>query len=231
MSEYYLNIMRVLTSLGLFVILLFLAVGSAQAATPPSVLGQGTSAVTASDATLEAQIDPGGAAAYYQFQLAANPSEFADEIFCPTSQESKPFLPCVGPESAGALPIGYISHAEGETTAKLDLGSVGVSLKSGTTYYFRAVAASAVQAEDTIEWEQPVVGGVEESFMTAAYPCPTELCGGSPSADPSGGSSIGSLAPSGSGETVRRRHHLHHRRHHRPRRSSALAVAAAVRAP
>ena len=230
MSEYYLNIMRVLTGLGLFLAFLGIAVGSAQAATSPLVLDQGTSSVTASDATLEAQIDPGGAGAYYQFQLAGHPSEFADEIFCPTGPQSKPLVPCMGPESAAALPIGYISHAEGETTVKLDLGAVGESLKPGTTYYFRVVAASAIQTEDTIEWEQPVVGGAEASFTTAS-PCPTELCGGSPSTEPSGEGSAGGVPSTGSGGTTKPRHRLRHRRHHRPRHSSALAVAAAVRVP
>jgi hypothetical protein len=184
----------------------------AQAATvPPSAGGEAASALTPTDATLEAKIDPGSSAAgaYYQFQLSELPAEFADEIYCPPPPGSGPFLACIGPESAAALPIGHVP-AGGESAVALDLATAGITLKPDTTYYFRVVAASAVQSEDTIEWEQPVVGGETMAFTTVL--CPFASAGGG-----SGGfSGTQGAEPAPSGR---------HRRHHARRHSRAGVVA------
>jgi hypothetical protein len=50
---------------------------------PPAILGESVSKVTEHDATLEAQIDPHGAGAYFQFQLVSDPGAYAPEILCP----------------------------------------------------------------------------------------------------------------------------------------------------
>jgi hypothetical protein len=160
-----------------FALVLFGA-GAAQAApVPPAVEGQAVSGITADDATLEAEIDPGSApaGAYYQFQLAEFPTEFPDELSCPPPPGSGPFLPCEGPESSTALPIGHIAQSDGATTVALDLAGAGVTLQPGTTYYFRVVAAPAVESEDTTEWEDPVVGGQEQTFTTSGSSSPLQV--------------------------------------------------------
>lgn len=228
MPEYNLNMRRVFSALSIFALLFAVASASVQAATTaPSVEGETASSITSDGATLEAEVDPGSAGAYYQFQLSEHPSEFADEIFCPTSPQSKPPLPCVGPESAAALPIGLVSHAEGQTTVKLDLAGAGVTLKPGTTYYFRLVAASAVQSEDTIEWEQPVVPGGTKSFTTLTS---TSVSGPESSSSSGSGSAAGDSSGITAPAPLRRRHR--HRHHHHRRRyhgSPAVAQAAALR--
>ena len=120
----------------------------------PQITGEGASAISATSATLEASIDPAGNpdGVYYQFQLADLPAEFPDELACPPAPSSGPFLPCIGPESQSALPIGYLPAGDGPVEVSLDLAAAGVSLNPDQTYYFRAVAAPAVASEDTIEW-------------------------------------------------------------------------------
>jgi hypothetical protein len=137
--------------------------------------------VTSTDATLEASVDSGSTAsgAYYQFQLSEFPTEFPDELNCPPPPSSGPFLPCSGPESPTALPIGHIERSDGTTTVVLDLADAGVTLEAGTTYYFRVVAAPAVASEDTIEWEDPVVAGGDGSFSTPGPSKPPLVTGGS----------------------------------------------------
>jgi hypothetical protein len=50
----------------------------------------------------------------------------------------------------------------------LDLASAGVTLKPGTTYHFRVIAAKAIPTEDTIEWGPPTVLGGDQAFTTLA---------------------------------------------------------------
>ncbi|HEX5591770.1 MAG TPA: hypothetical protein VFX35_00310 [Solirubrobacterales bacterium] len=152
--------------------------GAAQAAdVPPSVAGESTSQITATDATLEASLESGSAPAYYQFQFSKFPTEFPDELSCPPPPSSGPFLPCIGPESSDALPIDKIAQADGATTVALDLADAGVTLAPGKTYYFRVVVAPAAPSEDTIEWEDPVVGGEEQSFTTLGASNPPSVTG------------------------------------------------------
>ena len=131
---------------------------------PPTITSEGASQITATDATLEATIDPGSSKAgtYYQFQIAKDPSEFAEEMQCPAP--GRPFArPCGGTYSETALPIGFI---ENEKTVELDLAKAEVTLEPGTTYYYRVLAANAVLTEDTIAWEEPTVFGETKSFTT-----------------------------------------------------------------
>jgi hypothetical protein len=170
----------------------------------PAITGEAASQITPTSATLEATIDPGSAApgAYYQFQLAEDPGAFAEEIQCPPPPSSGPFLPCIGTESATALPIGHIAHEAGTTTVVLDLAEAGITLKPGTTYHYRVLAASAKASEDTIEWEEPTVLGADQTFMTKA--CPV-----TPAATPQRIDSQPGL------ELAPVRHRRLHRRHHR----------------
>jgi hypothetical protein len=187
----------------------------AQAASaPPSVTSETASAITTNDATLEAVVDPGdgAAGAYYQFQFSEFPTEFPDELACPPPPDSGPFMPCVGPQSQGALPIGRITADEESAEVSLDLATAGITLEPGKSYYFRVVAAAAIASEDTVEWEKPAVGGPATSFTTASRPPdpvdPPANSGAPPAAVVL--PSPQTLLPS---PKTHRRHHLHHHRH------------------
>jgi hypothetical protein len=218
--NYHLGMRRGLGALiTALMVLLATGVPAEGAAVPPSITDQSASAVSTGDATLEAQIDPGAAAggAYYQFQISEFPTEFPDELACPPPPSSGPFVPCIGPESEGALPIGHIPAGDSPASVALDLAGAGVELKPGTTYYFRVVAASAVQGEDTIEWETPAAGGGVRTFTT--MPCAVMPSFGLP-AD-AGGSQVASSE----NRTHRRRHHRRHRSGTRGLGISAARIA------
>jgi hypothetical protein len=143
----------------------------------PSISRESASHVTSTDATLEARIDPQGDwnGDWYQFQLVKDPSEYASEIVCPKG----PFPQvsgCIGTHSETALPIGWVcgscERMEPWQEAQLDLASAGVTLKPSTTYHYRAIAARAVQTEDTIQWEPPPVYGPDQTFTTPASSAP-----------------------------------------------------------
>jgi hypothetical protein len=146
---------------------LALDAGSAMAA--PSIEATSASHVTATDATLEATIDPRGASAgvFYQFQLLLDPGEAPTELECPATA-SAPYSTCVGPSDAGALPLRSISGAS--QTVALDLSNAGVVLQPGRTYYFRALAADRVVNEDAAEWEGPATVGETREFTTPELP-------------------------------------------------------------
>src|SRR5581483_7022908 len=63
--------------------LVFAALGGTASATvlaPPSIEGESVSGQAPNPITLEARIDPKGQAVRYQFQLVADPGEYASEI-------------------------------------------------------------------------------------------------------------------------------------------------------
>jgi hypothetical protein len=132
---------------------------------PPSILGELVSNVTEHDATLEAQIDPHEAGAYFQFQLVSDVGAYAPEILCPEPPFQGPFQPCIGTHAADVLPIGFIEKAG---TVSLDLSSVGVNLQPAVTYHYRVLVARSAQTEDTIAWEAPSVTGSDQAFTTAS---------------------------------------------------------------
>jgi hypothetical protein len=149
----------------------FFGVAVADATAAPSIESESASHITSSDAMLEAELNPHEAepGVYYQFQLVAQPSEYPDEILCP------PKLPpgsdgCVGTQSASALPIGFIATGSEGQLVSLDLTGEGIVLQPATTYHYRALAAKAVQTEDTIEWKTPIVLGVDQTFTTPPEP-------------------------------------------------------------
>jgi hypothetical protein len=183
------------------------------------ITSESASKITPTDATLEAEIDP-GEASYYQFEIAESEGAVSAEMTCPPPPVLG--LPaCVGPQSGSALPIGDIPQAEGSATVALSLSAAGMTLKPSTTYYFRVTAAVAKQTEDSVEWETPVVAGEVRSFTT---PCP-ETSGPVQEQQSGGGNSQGTDPP----PTVIRHHHRRgqHRRHHARHRHGLMAVALA----
>ena len=138
---------------------------------PPSIESESVSHVTSTDATLEAEIDVEGLrhGADYQFQIVQNPSEYASELICPSTRPQGHEI-CVGPQSPGAAPIGFVPGDEAnplkDSPVSLDLGGAGITLKPGTTYHYRVIAARSKPSEDTIEWEPPTVYGPDQTFTT-----------------------------------------------------------------
>jgi hypothetical protein len=137
----------------------------------PSIESESVSHVTSTDATLEAQIDVEGLkhGADYQFQIVKNPSEYASELICPSTRPQGHEI-CVGPQSPGVAPIGFVPSDEAgplkSSEVSLDLADAGITLTPGTTYHYRVIAARAVQTEDTIQWEGPTVYGPDQTFTT-----------------------------------------------------------------
>src|SRR4029077_21169030 len=119
-------------------------------AAPPSIESESGSKNTSTDATVEAQINPGDAPAgvYYQFQIAGDPNEYKADLACPPEATSGPFRPCIGAASRVALPIVCIPPASGPTSVGLDLASATVRLSRGVTYRYRVLVAEAIPTED-----------------------------------------------------------------------------------
>ena len=139
-------------------------------ASSPTIGGESISGLTATDATLEAEVDPQGApnGVFVQFQLLLDPGEAPTEIACPSSPPPG-YSVCVGPQSADALPI-HLASGVGAQVVTLDLAQAGVSLKPGRTYFFRALAADRIFSEDAAEWESPAVVGATSDFTTPIPP-------------------------------------------------------------
>jgi hypothetical protein len=192
-------------------------VGSSESFTtpePPSILGESVSNVTAHAATLEAEIDPHEEGAYYQFQLASDPSAYASEILCPEPPFPGPFRPCIGTHAAEVLPIGFINEVG---TVHLNLSSASVDLQPATLYHYRVLAARSLQTEDTVAWEGPSSTGADQTFTTASE---SPSAGGNPgsgSRPPSGTPGAGDWQHSSNGRCrgKKSRHRLPHRRAHR----------------
>ncbi|MGA2162918.1 MAG: hypothetical protein ABSH36_00435, partial [Solirubrobacteraceae bacterium] len=153
---------------------------AAAAASQPSIEWTSAWSLTTTDATIGAGIDVENLehGVYYQFQVVTNTSEYLSEIACPPRAKLKGTDGCgPGPEVEGALPIGFIpGNAMGPAKSQsvsLDLASAGMTLKPGTTYHYRVLAARRVQTEDTLQWEPPVVVGPDQTFTTPAAEAPT----------------------------------------------------------
>lgn len=168
--------MRLVLSVMLSVVALAALSTPAWASTPPSVEGESASHIASTDATLEAKINPESTerGAYYQFQVVADPSEYLQEFACPTEGFPANTSFCGGFASqAGALPIAATGPGTQAVTASLDLSaprawwSGTTTLKPGTTYHYRVIAARVVVTEDTIQWEPPIVYGADRTFTTS----------------------------------------------------------------
>ena len=61
---------------------------------------------------------------------------------------------------------------KGETVT-LDLANAGMTLKPGTTYHYRVLAAKALETEDTLQWEPPAIVGPDQTFTTPLASTPS----------------------------------------------------------
>jgi hypothetical protein len=140
------------------------------AAQAPSVESERASHVTSTDARLEATINPEDAerGAYYQFQLVADPSEYLSTFACPAEwTTSSPFckLSELDDEVEG-LPVGRTFPGVEGQPVSLDLAKAGVTLKPGTTYHFRVIAARVRPTEEGPGWEGKIIEGPDQIFTT-----------------------------------------------------------------
>jgi hypothetical protein len=173
-------------------------IGVSSAAAAPSVDSEWASSVTEHDATLNAQINPNGAAASYFFEIDTIRSDNFTHPNCP-------FGPCasitVGPPLPSGLiepPLEEIPPAAGQSVS-VDMVRIGATLEPGTTYFYRVVAHEAFSDSS------PTVYGVEQSFTTLSPDVVPEPAQNSAVAQPS----LTNLAS---------HHRRHKHRRHRPGR-------------
>jgi hypothetical protein len=162
---------------------------AALAASSPSIEWTNAWNLTPNDAALGAGIDPAGlpSGAYYQFQVVKNTSEYLSEIACPPRAMLKGTDGCgPGPEVEGALPIGSVPDGAKGETVTVDLASAGITLKPGTTYHYRVLAAKALQTEDTLQWELPAVVAPDQTFTTPLASAPAIESESAPTVTPTG---------------------------------------------
>jgi len=156
-----------------------LALGSvapAQAFPPPTIVGESATGVDSTDATLEAQINPEDTeiGALYQFQVVRNPSEYLSEFACPVGRFPGGTSLCLGLLSqVEALPISDTASGLEPESVSLDLAKAGMTLKPGTTYHYRVIAARRVQTVDQFRWERPIIYGPDQTFPTPPLAPPT----------------------------------------------------------
>jgi hypothetical protein len=180
---------------GLFAIVVLWTTTGSALATPPAIFGEGVSGVTETDAVLEATIIPGhydawpeweeAGGAYYQFQIAKDPSEFWPEVTCPEENPKSPVNGCIGPYGIldGPFPVASIERRPGDLPTirlggstqpqqvSLNLSSAGVSLEPSTTYHYRVIAVELVPTVDSPPpWYTPPLYGDDQSFTTPPFP-------------------------------------------------------------
>ena len=184
--------------------LIVAVVPSAALASQPTIESESVSNVTETDATLETTLNIEGVepGAYYQFELAQNPSELAPEFTCRVFSEGEP--PCFGaPELKGSLPLGVAVGLAlgGKNPAHKSLELTKLrTLSPNTTYYYRVVAAQAIVTVDTVDWVPPAVQGPIQSFTTPGPP--GAATAGAFATGPSTAIVDGSVEPNGESTSV-----------------------------
>jgi hypothetical protein len=135
----------------------------------PAIEAESSSHVSATDATLEATINPQDAerGVHYQFQVVSHSSEYLTEFACPP-EWAHTSLCDLGRlnTTAEGLPIDDTTAGVGGQEVSLDLGKAGVTLKPSTTYHYRVITARIVPSEDGFDWEGPLVIGADQTFTT-----------------------------------------------------------------
>jgi hypothetical protein len=134
-----------------------LSVAPAMASSPPTIEGISVSGLTASDATLEAQVNPGGLETTYEFHMTSFACQHDGE---PTGCQVI---------NDWFFPSGRIAAASGDQAVKLDLNSAGVTLQPDTWYEYSVAASNAAgEAPEGGHWET-----IEREFKTLATepPC------------------------------------------------------------
>jgi hypothetical protein len=107
------------------------AAATASAATAPSIESEAVSHITPTDATVEAQIDPGGLETEYEFRVVADPCH-ASPLNCELVTD--PLFPS---------PPGVLAPASGSQSVSLDLNSAGLTLEPGREYHYAVFATNS----------------------------------------------------------------------------------------
>lgn len=119
----------------------------ASAATSPLIQSESISHITETDATLEAQINPGGLETTYKFRLAygcgIDPEHEACPMYCVPEEPCPTARPKEIPLPADKLPAS--SEIE---TASLNLNDAGVTLQPGTKYRYSVEATNVEGSEE-----------------------------------------------------------------------------------
>jgi hypothetical protein len=138
--------------------------GSALASSAPSINGTSASNITEHDATLEAEINPNGLVAAYEFEIDTNGSYNYTKSACPLDS-------CLAINAGEPLPAGLvepqpeeISAGSGDRSVSLDLAKIGTTLQAATTYHYRVLAANG---------SSPTVEGPDETFTTTTQLTPS----------------------------------------------------------
>jgi hypothetical protein len=157
---------RVSLTLAVLSLAFFSGTASASAASEPSIEAVSVSHITATDATLEAQINPNGLETTYEFHLTS-----------PACQREWPIAgPCFAIIGI-PLPSATISAQSGDQTVSLDLNSAGAKLQPDTWYEYAVTASnSAGEVTGHNPGEGPGIGrnfaggGGEQNFETLGRP-------------------------------------------------------------
>jgi hypothetical protein len=151
---------------------------AAALAVAPTILSESVSNLTATDATVNAVIEDKAApnGALYQFQLVADPSEYQTTFDCPPEWEHSSVclkMPERG-EHSGTLPFGVTTAGLPEVLVSQDVAKARGfgNLKPNTTYHYWVITATDKPSEDVVEWEPPIVFGLDQTFTTPALPLP-----------------------------------------------------------
>jgi hypothetical protein len=140
--------MRISPALAVAALALLSAAATASADSAPSIESESVSHITVTDATVEAQIDPGGLETEYQFRVVADPCH-ASPLNCELVTD--PLFPS---------PPGVIAPASGSQSVSLDLKSAGLTLESGREYHYAVFATNSEGTE----------GGTDQTFKTDVPP-------------------------------------------------------------
>ena len=160
------RIFRTLAVLGFAGLASLIAASAASAASAPSIEAVSVSHITATDATLEVQINPNGLETTYEFHLTS-----------PACQKEWPIAgPCFA-ISGFPLPSATVSAQSGDQAVRLDLNSAGAKLQPDTWYEYAVTASnSAGEVTGHNPGEGPGIGrnfaggGGEQNFKTLGGP-------------------------------------------------------------
>ncbi len=145
-------------------------------ATPASasaleITGESATSVSATDATLNANIETNGLFTAYEFQIDTNPLFDYTQRACPL--EVPGYAACLAIEIGEPLPPGLVEPKPsniraglGKQPVSVDLSRAGTTLTGGSTYYFRVLATNGP------EYAQ----GATEEFTTPVTDSPPVRC-------------------------------------------------------
>jgi hypothetical protein len=147
---------------------------------PPVIESESVSHITQTDATLEAEINPGGVETSYRFRLewgcGLSPNEVCP-LYCNTGPEATTSSEATWSWCEGrhvvSLPSGEISASFQAQNVSADLNEAGITLQPGTMYRYSVAATNSVgkaegagQTFTTVAGEGPMIESESVSHIT-----------------------------------------------------------------